>query len=157
MMLFEDELWNGFGPRMHGRHTGYLWGGTTVYDGGKYVEDGKWSAHAIDLQLGTVPLMQALVRLDPSLDVDGHPTFVDKSPPHPMQHKDLAVDRIEWVQAALNKLQGEELVLDGSWGRATAMAIRKFQRAHSLVADGIAGDSTKAVLTAVMASKGVVL
>src|SRR5579863_993898 len=35
--LFEGELYNGFGPRAHGIHTGYLWAWTNLYTEGKYV------------------------------------------------------------------------------------------------------------------------
>ena len=58
------ELWNGFGPRMHGRPTGYLWSGTDVYRGGKYVSDGVWSPRTWDHQLGTVVVAKAIAALD---------------------------------------------------------------------------------------------
>jgi lysozyme family protein len=31
---WKGEIWNGFGPRNHGKHTGYLWSGTNAYKGG---------------------------------------------------------------------------------------------------------------------------
>lgn len=64
---YQWELWNGFGPRMHGRPTGYVWAGTDQYRGGKYVADGVWSPGTWDKQLGTYCIAQALIELDPDL------------------------------------------------------------------------------------------
>lgn len=159
MMLFEEELFNGFGPRGHHRHSGYLWGGTTVYDGGKYVKDGKWVAGAWDTQLGTVPLMQTLVRLDPSLDLPGHPEFIDRSPPRvPVGHDDIAVHNILWVQESLNKITGDDdLDVDGSLGRHTARAVRTFQAQHNLPVTGVPDIDTKSAINATLAANNGVL
>jgi lysozyme family protein len=74
---YEGELFNGFGPRAHGRQTGYLWSWTNIYTGGKYVADGKWDPDVIDAQCGMVPMMAALLRLDSSLAlVDAPPWSV---------------------------------------------------------------------------------
>jgi lysozyme family protein len=61
------EGWNGFGPRNHGRPSGYLWSGTTVYQGGKYVADGVWSRGTWDQQLGCVEVARAIAELDPEI------------------------------------------------------------------------------------------
>jgi lysozyme family protein len=61
------EGWNGFGPRNHGRPSGYLWAGTTIYAGGKYVSDGVWSRGTWDQQLGCVELARAIAELDPEI------------------------------------------------------------------------------------------
>jgi len=61
---WEWEKWNGFGPREHGRPSGYLWSGTSIYKGGKYIADGVWSPGTWDQQLGTVILGKALAALD---------------------------------------------------------------------------------------------
>jgi lysozyme family protein len=61
------EKWNGFGPRNHGRPSGYLWSGTTIYQGGKYVADGVWSRGTFDRQLGTVEIARAIAELDPEI------------------------------------------------------------------------------------------
>jgi lysozyme family protein len=61
------EKWNGFGPRRHGRPSGYLWAGTTIYQGGKYVADGIWSRGTWDTQLGCVELGRAIAELDPEI------------------------------------------------------------------------------------------
>jgi lysozyme family protein len=58
------ELWNGVGPRNHGMPSGYLWSGTTIYQGGKYIADGVWSRGTWDQQLGCVEIARAIAELD---------------------------------------------------------------------------------------------
>lgn len=61
---YEWERWNGFGPREHGRASGYVWAGTSEYAGGKYIADGVWSPRTWDHQLGCVALARAIAELD---------------------------------------------------------------------------------------------
>jgi lysozyme family protein len=61
---FEFEKWNGFGPRNHGRPSGYLWSGSNQYLGGKYIADGVWSRGTFDQQLGCVAIAKAIADLD---------------------------------------------------------------------------------------------
>jgi lysozyme family protein len=160
---YEGELYNGFGPRANGRHTGYLWSWTNIYTAGKYVEDGKWNPDVRDLQCGMVPMMAALLRLDASLALpvpslqslasEGGPQV---SPPEvpPPANVPAAVggepaggDVTEWLQTALNKLGADPpLVVDGSYGRHTRRAVAAFQTAHELIPDGLAGPLTLAAL-----------
>ena len=72
---YEGEPFNGFGPRAHGRRTGYLWSWTNIYTGGKYVADGKWDPDTQDQQCGMVPMMAALLRLDSSLALADAPRW----------------------------------------------------------------------------------
>ena len=64
---YEWERWNGLGPRAHGRPSGYVWSGTSIYQGGKYVADGVWSRGTWDSQLGCVELARAIAELDPEI------------------------------------------------------------------------------------------
>jgi lysozyme family protein len=166
---YEGELFNGFGPRSHGRHTGYLWAGTNIYNGGKYVEDGVWDPRARDRQFGMVPLMAAMLRLDPSLALDEGtvPATAGVSPASAAQEENAggtpavpaAVpgplpaptglgggDRdTQWLQQQLNRLGADPpLIVDGSYGRHTRRAVAAFQVAHEIAADGIAGPLTVA-------------
>jgi lysozyme family protein len=148
--LYECEAWNGFGPRMHNRHTGYLWAGTNIYDGGKYVSDGVWDAGAWDRQLGCVPLMKTLVQLDASLDLPAAVAADTAKPvpaplPVPLGH-DGGDHGVAWLQDALNTVQQSGLRVDGSYGRLTRMAVRQFQTARGLDVDGVAGPLTLAAL-----------
>lgn len=61
------EPYNGWGYYYHGVPSAYLWAGTNVYHGGKYVSDGVWSSTAVDTQPGTMALLKILTQLDPSI------------------------------------------------------------------------------------------
>jgi hypothetical protein len=52
-------------------------------------------------------------------------------------------DYIKWVQESINRVSGTTLSVDGSVTPQTQEAIREFQKAHGLVADGIAGPLTE--------------
>lgn len=65
---YQWESWNGFGPRLHGRSTGYVWSWTDQYHGGKYVADGVWSRGTWDQQGGCFAIAKAIVSLDPSME-----------------------------------------------------------------------------------------
>ncbi len=73
LVAYHAEAWNGWGYRMHGVHSAYLWAGSNVYTGGKYISDGHFDATAMDSQIGVIPLMRAIVALDPSLGLPGWP------------------------------------------------------------------------------------
>ncbi len=137
---YEAETWNGFGPRNHGRYTGYLWAGTNVYTGGKYVSDGHWDPNETDQQLGIVPLMLRLAELDSSLVLPGTVPVIPKPPPTGL-HNAL------WIQRSLNHLgQHPRLVEDGNYGRRTKNAVIAFQATHGLVDDGLVGPLTQAAI-----------
>jgi lysozyme family protein len=154
---YEGELWNGFGYRARGLHTPYLWSGTNVYSSGKFVSDGIFEAGVKDSQLGTVPLMLALVDLDKSLDLPGWPAacpWPDMAAPQaPPAGHDGGGRGTLWLQESLNKLMNAGLLNDGSYGRRTAAAVRQFQEANGLTADGLSGPETISKLEAMLASR----
>jgi peptidoglycan hydrolase-like protein with peptidoglycan-binding domain len=57
---------------------------------------------------------------------------------------------IRWVQAALNRILGLRLAVDGIVGPQTRSAIRSFQSKYGLVVDGIVGPQTGAALEAAL-------
>lgn len=157
-LCWKFEGFNGFGPRDHGRVSGYVFAGTDQYDppagkGGKYVADGQWSPSTVDQQLGAFAVALAMCRLRPELSLPGMDGME--------AHDDVSVTPTPigvggpvegWftkdIQKALNALQveGTPLVVDGSYGRRTRAAVRSFQALHGLDADGIAGPLTVAAL-----------
>lgn len=162
-MCWKGEIWNGFGPRGHGRPTGYLWSGTTIYDppagpGGKYIADGQWSGHTVDQQLGIMPVILRMLELDKSLGdytVTHGVTLIPPAAPLPVPvgvgggtHDTL------WVQHALNDVAHSGIVQiegplreDGNYGRRTREAVRAYQRARNIhPVDGLAGPVTNAAL-----------
>jgi lysozyme family protein len=60
-MLFQLELYNGFGYRHHGIYSPYLWACTNHYTKGKYTEDGHYDGEATDQQIGCAPLIKYLL------------------------------------------------------------------------------------------------
>jgi hypothetical protein len=57
-----------------------------------------------------------------------------------------SADYIRWVQAALNRVSGAGLVVDGISGTLTRAAVRSFQSRQRLAVDGIVGPLTEAAL-----------
>lgn len=154
------ERFNGFGPRDHGRVSGYIFSGTDQYDppagkGGKYVSDGKWNPSAVDQQLGCVALALEMIRLDPSLAF-GEPIMpkpIEPPIPIPVTPTPDGFAQALQVQQCLNHLiMGHELAgvdpltEDGNYGRRTRNAVRAFQKMAKLDQDGIAGPLTKMAL-----------
>lgn len=153
-LCWKGEIWNGFGPRNHGRHTGYLWSGTNVYDppagkGGKYVADGVWDPGEVDEQVGIIPVMRRMVELDSSLDdMFNLPPAVSESPPATPEPSPGPVGGgltgTKWIQNSLNKIMNIKppLVVDGSYGKLSRNAVRLYQESRGLLADGLVGDET---------------
>lgn len=157
---WKGEAWNGFGPRAHGIHTGYLWAGTSVYTRGKYVADGQWDPTVIDQQLGIIPVMKRLIALRPALAFgpvidQSHVISVaaPQTPPHGVGGVFVDTHDTRWLQQALDACylpSADALLVDGSYGRRTREAVRSFQRFNKLVPDGLYGPDTDKALTAAL-------
>lgn len=159
--LFRLELYNGFGPRDRGIHTGYLWAGTNHYARGKYVADGKWDLSHVDRQLGCAPLMARMIVLEPALALPETPVSAAPGALATLKITPLGVGGglkhgAAWLQDALNRLGAEpRLAVDGSYGRHTGRAVVSFQRAHGLDADGLAGPKTFSAVESALADRDV--
>jgi lysozyme family protein len=161
---FEDELFNGFGPRdYHHMHSSYLWGGTNIQQRGKYVRDGVFDPTVMDPQLGTMPIMVRMVQLRATLALaDALPTgaaiswppiapsIIPAPQPAPAGVGGGDADHgTQWLQQTLNALgQDPPLDDDGSYGRRTRQAVMTYQFANGLDPDGFAGPKTIASLVA---------
>lgn len=152
---FYGEKWNGFGPRMHGRHTGYCYAGTNIYNGGMYVSDGRWSAAAHDTRAGVVPIMIRLGQVYPDLILPPAPTAV--LPPMPITPPQPPPDHYlnaAWLQNALNKLGYKPVLkVDNSFGWRTTRNLRHLQAAKHIPATGVFDEATQKLLEKLMAGK----
>ncbi len=72
-------------------------------------------------------------------------TVSDDSVPDALIQSGDCGDTVKWLQARLN-VKGYTLAEDGIFGEKTLTALRDFQNAYCLKADGIAGAQTKAAL-----------
>lgn len=152
--LWKGEGFNGFGPRNHGRHSGYVWACTSVYDGGKYTETpagSRWNPEMWDQQIGIAALLIRIGEIAPQYAIIGMPQIVASAPaapplPVPEGVGGGGVDSV-WIQHQLNvwsrrTVENESwypLDEDGSYGRITRRAVREFQARNGLKADGLAG------------------
>jgi len=60
-IAFSSEKFNGFGYRMHGVPSAYLWAGTNQYISGKYVSDGVFDASVVDVQQGCMAILKTIL------------------------------------------------------------------------------------------------
>lgn len=56
-------------------------------------------------------------------------------------------DNVEELQSALNEVLGLNLIIDGSYGNVTKLAVKQFQELEGLVVDGFAGALTQTALS----------
>jgi lysozyme family protein len=82
-IAYECERYNGWGYRHHSTPSAYLWSFSNIYQGGKYVADGVWSAAALDRQCGTMPLLKRMAEIDRSIALFPRPPpITDEVPPN---------------------------------------------------------------------------
>jgi lysozyme family protein len=62
------EEYNGLGYAARDRPSPYVWSGTDQYISGKYVRDGVYDPHAVDVQLGCAPLIASMMTLDATIN-----------------------------------------------------------------------------------------
>ena len=61
--LYEFERYNGFGYIKRKVNSPYLWSYSTLYERGKYIADGKWSASAVSSQCGAAVILRCMIDL----------------------------------------------------------------------------------------------
>lgn len=153
------EGYNGFGPRAHGRRTGYVVGGSNLQQPGKYVSDGVWDPNHWDTQLGCLPVAIRMIELVPELSLGdaiaavASPSLVPAAAPPPLSVGG-ALTGAKWVQAGLNVTLhiSPPLDVDGSYGKETRAAIRAFQTAHGLPDNGLVDGAFCTMMDAALAA-----
>lgn len=145
--LFESERFNGFGYRVQGVPSAYLWSYTNQYTKGKFIRDHVWDANAVDQQIGVAPLMLRLMVLDPSISFG-------PAPAAPVDIGGVVVDdglsagEVRAVQQRLRDLGYSEVGrVDGLWGPRSTAAVSAFQSTVGLPVTGALDKTTAAALT----------
>lgn len=59
--LYQLEKYNGFGYRLHGINSPYLWSFSNHYTKGKYAADGKFDPDLVSTQIGAAVLLRVMV------------------------------------------------------------------------------------------------
>lgn len=59
--LYQLEKYNGFGYRLHGINSPYLWSFSNHYTAGKYGSDGKFDPNLVSDQIGAAVLLRVMV------------------------------------------------------------------------------------------------
>lgn len=62
------EQYNGLGYFERGIPSPYVWSGTDQYHSGKYIGDGVFNAHTVDVQDGCAGILLAMMKIDPSVN-----------------------------------------------------------------------------------------
>ena len=148
IFLGKAERFNGLGYRRTGEYSPYVWAGTNHSDEtGKYVADGRYSASAIEKQLGVAALLKGLLSWAPitqpkentmqlRLGAVGDEVSALK--------KDLIILGYPLNDLGLNK---------GAFGPTTERYVREFQKANHLTPDGWAGPLTLIAIRRAVALK----
>lgn len=63
-LAYQGERFNGFGYRAKNTPSPYLWSGTDIYKGGKYVRDHVFDRNTFDKQMGIIPIMERVIQKD---------------------------------------------------------------------------------------------
>jgi len=145
-LLYQLEGYNGFGYRVY--HSAvpspYLWSFSTHYTSGKYVADGQWSATAVSQQCGAAVLFRAMWERGILGDAAARPAATPApaagaaegaGPPLiAYSANGIEVPGARELQAALGRILGETLAVDGKPGLRTSDALRRVT-GHFLVGD----------------------
>lgn len=67
--------------------------------------------------------------------------------------KNMKKQQVQWLQAALIRLNGANITVNGSWSKTMTQLLTAFQKKCAIEADGIAGDQTQDLVKKMLAVK----
>lgn len=146
------ERYNGLGYHNRGKESPYVYSGTDVYEGGKYVRDGVYDPKVWDRQPGVMALIASLQSEDGEMPEWANPQSPEEAwgsvaEGNVMVRHGQRGPVIEALQGRLASA-GFELAADGDFGNKTKEALIAFQKANGLDPDGVVGPATAAALEA---------
>jgi lysozyme family protein len=124
-ILFQFERYNGFGYRVRGVNTPYLWSFSNQYSKGKFTSDGVFDGSAVSKQVGAAVLLRRMS--EQQLAIAGESdviTQIKNLGPQVIFDPDNFHENAEQLQKLLNSV-GQHLKLDGKAGRNTSDAYQR--------------------------------
>ena len=129
-------------------HSPYVYAGSSAYEKGKYVADGRYDGSVVDKQVGVVPLMGAIDGLGSVEDLGPKKMDADFVWKQFLQGGNVIKQGqnsmlVQALQERLNSM-GYDVEADGDFGPGTHRAVKTFQAEYGLTIDGIVGPATGA-------------
>ncbi len=144
------ERYNGLAYHNRKRVSPYVWSGTTIYQGGRYVADHRFDARSWDRRPGVMALMAAANGVTIGTGAAANQTpeqaWAQVTAGNERLRRGVRSEAVTYLQAVLQGL-GYPLTVDGDYGRATRAAVRAFQEKYGLDADGVVGPTTAAKIS----------
>jgi lysozyme family protein len=124
-MLFKMEQFNGFGYRVKGINSPYLWSFSNHYTKGKFIKDGIFDPNAVSKQIGAAVLLRRMSERQIAVagDVDVV-TMIKKVGAEVVFNPTVFSKQAETLQVLLNSA-GQHLRVDGKAGENTSDAFKR--------------------------------
>jgi len=143
------EAYNGLGYHYRGLTSPYVYAGTDVYKGGRYVRDGVFDANSWDQRPGVMALMGSIeVGTDEvawTAPQDNTTAWSQVREGNQVLRDGARGPVVQLLQEKLQEL-GYGIAVDGVFGRQTELAIKAFQTHRQLTVDGRVGSQTAEAL-----------
>lgn len=144
------EAYNGLGYYNKGRTSAYVYSGTDQYKGGRYVADGVYDPRSVNQRVGVMALMGGLDGADLGAAPRGQGQNAKDAWALITEGKETlqvgsSGEGVKVLQEKLTKA-GFPVKADSSFGGATLAAVKAFQTARGLPADGKVSKNTALVL-----------
>ena len=124
-MLFKMEQFNGFGYRVKGINSPYLWSFSNHYTKGKFTRDGFFDPNAVSKQIGAAVLLRRMserqIAVAGEVDII---TLIKKVGSEVVVNPTVFSKQAETLQVLLNSA-GQHLRVDGKAGENTSDAFRR--------------------------------